>query len=145
MAAKSAWIEKKVQGKVVATLKVDYHLVPSGEAKKTISNDFYRDTTMEQVVDLSRKSALYQTVARDISRLGLSLLTQEAVPTGSLVEIGLQLSQSKIILKFLAEVLKSESLTEMGRVIHHGDLRTLAVHRGDLNRLENYLLAKVSG
>ena len=100
---------------------------------------------MEQVVELSRKSPLYQTVARDITRLGLSLLTQESVPAGTLVEVGLQLSQSKITLKFLAEVLQSESLTELGRVIHHGDLRTLAVHRGDLNRLENYLLTKVSG
>lgn len=142
METKSAWIEKKIQGRVVATIKGDYRLVPAPEIKKTLANEFYRDTTMEQVAELSRKSTLYQTVARDITRLGLSLLTQEVLATGVIAEVGLPLSQSKIVLKFLAQVIQSESITEMGRVIHHQALRTLAVHQGDLKRLESYLFAR---
>lgn len=142
METKTAWMEKKTQGKVVATLKVDYRVVPPPEAKKILDHENYRETTMERVTELSRKSNLYQSVARDITRVGLSLLTHEPVSEGSLVEVGLALSQSKIVLKFLAQVLQSESITEMGRVIHHGDMKTLAVHRGDLKRLETYLLTR---
>lgn len=136
-------MEKKLKDKVIATLKVDYSLVDPKDTKKVLGHSHYKDTTMERMAELSRKSSLWHAAARDISTGGLSLLAYADISVGTFVEVGLHLPQYHAVLKFLAQVIHVETFTEMGRVIHHADLKSLAVNKGDLENIEAFLIRQM--
>ncbi len=140
---KTAWMEKKLKDRVIATLKVDYRLVDPKDSKKILGHSHYKATTMEIMAGASEKSSLWHAAARDISTGGLSLLAYEPISKGSLAEVGLHLPQYHAVLKFLAQVNHVENFTEMGRVIHHADLRPLAVNKGDLEKIEAFLIRQM--
>jgi hypothetical protein len=144
MADRTGWVEKRQFERIVATLKVDYRLVDAKDSKKALEHTHYKLTKAEHLPELSKKSPLYHAVTKDISLGGLSLLGQDPFEMGGVVEIGLHLPKFKTTLKFFAKVVRTESFVEMGRTIHRAGVQTLAIHQGDLDRIEKFLLTQKS-
>jgi hypothetical protein len=137
---KSGWVEKRQHERIVATLKVNFHVIRSDEAKKLLENDRYRNTTAEQLPELSLKSNLYKAVTKDISLGGLALVSQEVLSRGMLLEVNLQLPSYKTSLKFLAEVMHVETFEEMGKTLFTAGMKTMAISKDDVQRIADYLI-----
>ncbi len=144
MSKKTGWMEKRQHERIVATLKVDYRLVDARDSKKILDHSHYRQTTVDHMPELSRKSPLHHAVTKDISMGGLALLGQEPFTMGAVVEIGLHLPKYKAVLKFLAKIVRTESFVEMGRNVHRAGVQTLAINQEDLDQIQKYLLHQKS-
>jgi hypothetical protein len=142
MAGKTGWVEKRQHERVVATIKISYRIIESKDAKAVLSQDSYRSTTADQLPGLSQVSPLYDAVTRDVSVGGLSILSEQPIPKGTVVEVGLTLPNYKTTLKFLAEIVYVESITEMGRALQRSGVKTLAINKEDVTRMEEYLIEK---
>ena len=140
--AKTGWMEKRQYERVVATLKIDYRLVDAKDSKKALEHAHYKQTTVDHLPELSKKSPLHHAVTKDISMGGLALLGTEPFAMGTIVEIGLHLPKYKTTLKFLTKVVRAETFIEMGRTIHRAGVQTLAINQEDLNRIQKYLLSQ---
>jgi c-di-GMP-binding flagellar brake protein YcgR len=137
---KSGWVEKRQHERIVATLKVDFHVIHSDEAKKLLENERYRNTTAEQLPELSQKSNLYKAVTKDISLGGLALVSQEILSKGMLLEVNLQLPSYHTTLKFIAEVMHVETFEEMGKTLFTAGMKTLAISKDDVQHIADYLI-----
>jgi hypothetical protein len=140
MGPKSGWVEKRQHERVLATLKMEYQVVSGPEAQKLLGHENYKLTQKQHLPELSEKSSLYRAVTKDISLGGLSIVSQQPLQKGNLMEISLHLPNYKTKLKFLAEIMHVESTVEMGRTIFHAGIRTLAIHKGDVDRIGDYLI-----
>jgi hypothetical protein len=136
----SGWVEKRRHERVLATLKMEYQLVSGPQAQKLLDQENYKLTQTEHLPELSEKSPLYRAVTRDISLGGLSLVTQQPLVQGAILEISLHLPNYKTTLKFLARIMHVESSVEMGRTLFHAGIRTLAIHKGDVERIGDFLI-----
>ena len=143
MAEKTGWMEKRRHQRVTANLKVGYRVIETGEAQTLLSQDSYRETTADQLPGLSRSSSLYDAVTQNISTGGFCMVSDRAMPAGSLVEVRLDLPDYQTALKFLAEVVRIEPWSEGGTVLHRLGLKTLAINKEDITRMERYLADKM--
>lgn len=137
---KSGWAEKRQHERIVATLKMDYRVMMGPEAQKLLTQEQYRQTTLDHLPELSQRSSLYNAVTKDISLGGLSLVSQQPLAPGSVLEVSLHLPNYKTVLKFLAEIRHVSTTQEMGRTLFHAGIRTLAIHKGDVEKIGDYLL-----
>lgn len=137
---KTGWVEKRQHERVLATLKVEFRMIDSELAKKLLAHDHYRQTTAEHLPELSLKSPLYKAVTKDVSLGGLLLVSQQALAVGTQVEVSLHLPNYKTSLNFLAQITRVETTVEMGRNLYHAGMKTLAIHKGDVDRIGKYLL-----
>src|SRR5581483_1981921 len=140
MQKKSGWVEKRQHERVLATLKMEYQIVRGPEAEKLLGHENYKLTKKEHLPELSEKSSLYRAVTKDISLGGLSIVSQQHLQKGALLEISLHLPNYKSILKFLAEIRHVETTVEMGRTLFHAGIHTLAIHKGDVDLIGKYLI-----
>jgi c-di-GMP-binding flagellar brake protein YcgR len=138
---KTGWIEKRQHERVTTTLKVEFNLVDGNLVNSLLSHEQYRQTTVDHLPELSEKSPLYKAVTKDISLGGLSLVSEQPLKTGAMVEISLHLPSVKNSLKFLAEICRVETTVEMGRNVCHAGLKTVAINKGDVDRIGKYLIA----
>lgn len=143
MTGKTGWVEKRQHERVVATIKVSYRVIESKQAQAILAQDSYRSTTADQLPGLSQVSPLYEAVTKDVSLGGLSILSEQPMPAGTVLEVGLTLPNFQTTLKFLAEVVRAEALTEMGRALQRSGLKTLAINKEDVTRMEKYLIDKM--
>lgn len=139
MDKKSGWAEKRQHERVLATLKMEYQIVTGSESQKLLSHSNYSQTTVDQLPQLSEKSSLYRAVTKDISMGGLALVTQNPLKAGMVLEVSLRLPNYNVDLKFLAETRHITTTTEMGKTLYHAGIRTLAIHKGDVEKIANYL------
>lgn len=140
MDKKSGWVEKRQHERVVATLKMDYRVVGGPDIQKLMANEQYRGTTVDHLPELSERSSLYKAVTKDISLGGLAVVSQQPLQKGTILEISLQLPNFKTVLKFLAEAMHVTTSVEMGKTLFHAGLRTMAIHKGDVDRIAEYLI-----
>lgn len=145
METKSGWVEKRQHERVLATLKVDFKVIHSEDARKLLENDGYRTTTADLLPELSEKSNLYKAVTKDISTGGLALVTQQPLARGTLMEIALHLPNYKTSLKFIAEIAHVETAEEMGRTIFNAGMRILAINKDDVQLIADYLIEQKKG
>jgi len=141
MGTKSGWVEKRQHERVLTSLKVEYRLI-EGNPKKILKHEHYSDTGLDQVLTLAAKSPVHQAVTKDISVGGMALVGEQGFPVGSIVEVGLQLPHYKTQLKFLAEVMRSESFVEMQRTFFRSGLKILAINKADIDHISRYLHIK---
>ena len=141
MGAKQGWVEKRQHERVLASLKVDYRLL-EGNAKKVLKHEHYSDTGLDEVLRLAPKSPVHHAVTKDLSIGGMALVGEQAFPAGSVVEVSLQLPHYKAQLKFVAEVMRSESFVEMQRTFHRSGLKILAINKADIDHISRYLHIK---
>jgi hypothetical protein len=139
MDKKSGWAEKRQHERVLATLKMKYQIVSGAESEKLLSHSNYSQTTVDHLPQLSEKSSLYRAVTKDISMGGLALVTQNPLKAGMVLEVSLRLPNYNVDLKFLAETRHITTTTEMGKTLYHAGIRTLAIHKGDVEKIANYL------
>lgn len=140
MDQKSGWVEKRQHERVLATLKMEYRIVSGTDAQLLLSQENYSHTTTNQLIELSDKSSLYRAVTKDISMGGLSLVSQQPLRAGMMLEISLHLPNYESILKFLAEIRHVETTTEMGKTLYNAGIQTLAIHKGDMQKIADYLI-----
>jgi len=143
MAGKTGWVEKRRHERIVATMKVSYRLIESQDAKKILSEDSYRGTTVDQLPGLAQISPIYEAVTSDISVGGLSLVSEQPLPEGTVMEVSLQLPNYQTSLKFLAEIARVEAFHEQGRPLQRSGVKTLAINKEDVTRMEKYLVEKM--
>ncbi len=143
MAGKTGWVEKRQHERVVATIKISYRVIEEKYAKAVLSQESYRSTTAEQLPGLSQVSPIYEAVTKDISLGGLSVVSDQLLPKGTVVEVGLTLPNYQTTLKFLAEIVHAEPFTEMGRTLQRSGVRTLAINKEDVTRMEKFLIEKM--
>jgi c-di-GMP-binding flagellar brake protein YcgR len=143
MAGKTGWMEKRQHERVVATLKIGYRLIESKDAKKVLAEDSYRTTTADQLPGLAQVSPIYEAVTKDISAGGLCIVSEQQAPLGTVLEVSLTLPNYQTSLKFLAEVVRVDQLSEMGRTLQRWGVKTLAINKEDVTRMEAYLIEKM--
>lgn len=139
MDRKTGWAEKRQHERVLATLKMEYQVVTGPETQRLLAHSNYNETLVEHLPELSQRSSLYKAVTKDISMGGLALVTQNPLRSGMVLEVGLRLPSYNVDLKFLAEIRHVETTTEMGKTLYHAGIRTLAIHKGDVERIAHYL------
>ncbi|HET9869707.1 MAG TPA: hypothetical protein VFR02_04305, partial [bacterium] len=88
MTGKTGWVEKRQHERVVATIKVSYRVIESKQAQAILAQDSYRSTTADQLPGLSQVSPLYEAVTKDVSLGGLSILSEQPMPAGTVLEVG---------------------------------------------------------
>src|SRR6185295_5661392 len=142
MITKNGWMEKRQHERVVATLKIEYRMFVEGDAKKILKGASYKETTVDQLASLSKNSTLYHAVTRDISLGGMALIGEHPFPIGAVVEVGLHLPHYKTVLKFAAEIVRSDSFVEMQRTMHRAGLKILAINRADMDHITRFLHIK---
>ncbi len=140
MDKKSGWVEKRRFERVLATLKMEYSIVEGREAQKLLSHENYSQTTVDHLPKLSEKSSLYKAVTKDISMGGLALVSQNPLKVGTVLEVALHLPNYKASLKFLAEIRHVETTMEMGKTLFQAGIQTLAIHKGDVDLIAEYLI-----
>ena len=143
MAGRTGWMEKRQHERVVATLKIGYRLIESKDKKKLLTDESYRTTTADQLPGLSQVSPIYEAVTKDISAGGLCIVSEQEAPLGTVLEVSLQLPNYQTSLKFLAEVVRVDAMTEMGRTLQRWGVKTLAINKEDVTRMEAYLIEKM--
>lgn len=138
---KTGWVEKRKHERVESALKVEYRLV-EGDAKKVLKHSSYSKSTIDQVSELARNSHVHHAVTRDLSIGGMALVGDQAFPMGAVVEVGLHLPHYKATLKFVAEIVRSESFNEMQRTLHRAGLKILAINQEDIDHIGRFLKIK---
>jgi len=143
MGIHSGWMEKRQFERIDATIKVTYIVIPKSELVRVLSDPAYRESSMDHLPELSKKSASVHAVTRDISMGGMSLVCQDGFPADSALEIHLYLPGYPTPLTLLAEILRvqSEGSPATGTT-HRAGIKILAINRSDVVRLDKYLLAE---
>lgn len=143
MSVHSGWMEKRQFERIDASIKVTYSLVPKSELVQVLSDPAYRESSADDLPELSKKSAIVHAVTRDISIGGMSLVGQDEFPDDSALEIHLYLPGYPAPVSLIAEVLRvqSESSASSGNTFRAG-IKILAINRRDVVRLDKYLLAE---
>lgn len=136
-------MEKRQFERIEAIVKVTYCPIPKEELVKSLSDPAYRESSMDHLPDLSKKSATVHAVTRDISMGGMCLVGQNAFPEDSALQIHLHLPGYPAPLTLLAEVVRvmSESAGSSGSTFRAG-IKILAINRQDVVRLDKFLLAE---
>lgn len=143
MGLRTGWMEKRQFERIDATVKVTYSIVPKHDLVRVLSDPAYRESSVDHLPELSKKSAIVHAVTRDISMGGMSLVGQESLPDDSALEIQLYLPGYPAPITLLAEVIRvqSEGTVSAGTNFRAG-LKILAINRKDVIRLDKYLLAE---
>jgi c-di-GMP-binding flagellar brake protein YcgR len=143
MAIRTGWMEKRQFERIDASIKVTYFLVPKSELVKILSDPAYRESSADHLPELSKKSATFNAVTRDLSMGGMSLVGQEAFPADSALEIHLYLPGYPTPITLIAEVIRvlAESSSSNGSTFRAG-IKILAINRQDVVRLDKFLLSE---
>ena len=132
---KNGWVEKNERRRVTATLKAQFHLLNQTEARELHAQACYRQTGLKQLAHLSKDSAFYRVILKDLFLSELFLISQNPLTVGEKAEIHLQLPQQHLPLTFLAGVGEVKNTVEMGRNLFHGALQVSAIHKDDVDRM----------
>jgi len=143
MVVKSGWMEKRQAERIDASVKISYSVVSKEDLVQTLANPSYRETTTDQLPELSKKSVTLHAVTRDLSTGGMSILGQEPFPENSAVEIHLYLPGYPVPLTLLAEVVRVDLASSgSGGTTYRAGLKLLAINRRDVAHLDKFLLAE---
>ncbi len=143
MSIHTGWMEKRQFERIDASVKVTYCLVPKAELLNILSDPAYRESSADHLPELSKKSAVFHAVTRDISMGGMSLVGQASFPEDSALQIHLYLPGYPTPITLIAEVVRAqvESNASSGATYRAG-IKILAVNRKDVVHLDKYLLAE---
>jgi hypothetical protein len=138
---RTGWMEKRLQERIDASIKVAYHWVPKEGLLEVMNQPAYRESTADHLPELSKKSSVIHAVTQDISVGGLSLVGQEPFPLNSALEVHLYLPAYPSPVTLLAEVMRSSVFSSgLNEQSHRAGLKILAINRKDVIRIEKFLL-----
>ena len=143
MAIHTGWMEKRQSERVDASIKVTYSILAKTDMVRVLTEPAYRESSVDHLPELSRKSATVHAVTRDISVSGMSLVGKESFSEDVALEIQLYLPGYPVPLTLLAEVVRVqfESSSSNGDTYRAG-LKILAINRTDVIRLDKFLWAE---
>jgi hypothetical protein len=131
----SGWVEKREEGKAVATIRAHYRVISSPEDKKIVVHEFYAQTTEKHFIKKAEEAMFYNAIYKDIFRTHLSLLTQSLPPSDVLMEILLHFPNHQSELMFIAQVTRVDADSELGRNVYHARLKALAVNQKSITKM----------
>jgi hypothetical protein len=139
MNMEKGWLEKQRQHeRVQDILKIVFYPI-EGTADQVVSTEDYRDTTIEKLSNERSNHSIINAMTDDISKGGLSILTDRPLALGQLVVIDLFLPKISRPVKILAEVRNIDSQIK-GAASYKAGVRILSVSKSDLKRMENHIL-----
>jgi len=131
----SGWVEKREEGRVVATLRAHYRVVGTPEDKKIIPHEYYSQTTEKHFVKKAEEAMFYKAIYKDIFKTHLSLLTQSVTYSDVLMEVMLHFPSYQSELMFLANVTRVDSDNELGRNVYHAHLKALSINQKSITKM----------
>ncbi|MCX8094321.1 MAG: PilZ domain-containing protein [Candidatus Goldbacteria bacterium] len=138
MEMQKGWLYKRQYERVPDVLKVLYYPVKDSVASVLNSED-YKDTTIEKITQKGGASSLIQAMTEDISKGGLSILTEEPLSVGQHIIIDLFLPKVKNPIKILAEVRNIEKSVKSSSSYKAG-LKIISISKSDLKRIESRIM-----
>lgn len=139
MNMEKGWLEKQRQfERIQDILKISYSPI-EGTAEQITATEDYKDTTVEKLASGRSKNSYLNAMTDDISKGGMSILTDKPLALKQLVVIDLFLSKLSKPIKLLAEVRNVETAIKSAASYKAG-VKILSVSKSDLRRIENHLL-----
>jgi c-di-GMP-binding flagellar brake protein YcgR len=140
MNMEKGWLEKQRQfERVQDVLKISYYPI-EGTAEQITATEDYKDTTIEKLAAERSKSSYLNAMTDDISKGGMSILTDKPLALKQLVIIDLFLPRMPKPIKLLAEVRNTDAAIK-GAASYKAGLRILSVSKNDLKRIENHIIS----
>jgi c-di-GMP-binding flagellar brake protein YcgR len=102
-------------------------------------SDDYRDTTVEKIIQDKKTSQYVQAMTEDISKGGLSIVTDENMESGQKIIIDMFLPQMSKPVKILCEVRHVDPAPK-GSTTHRAGLKIVSMSKTDIKRLENHIM-----
>lgn len=138
MSIEKGWLEKQRQfERIQDILKISYYPI-EGTAEQLTATEDYKDTTVEKLSAQKSKNMTLSAMTDDISKGGMSILTEKPLALKQLVVIDLFLPKISKPIKLLAEVRNVESAVK-GAATYKAGVRILSVSKTDLKRIENHI------
>lgn len=140
MNMEKGWLEKQRQfERVQDVLKISYCPI-EGTAEQVTATEDYKDTTVEKLTENKSKDSIINAMTDDISKGGMSILTDKPLSLKQLVIIDLFLPKISKPIKLLAEVRNVEASIK-GAASHKAGVKILSVSKSDLKRIENHIFS----
>jgi c-di-GMP-binding flagellar brake protein YcgR len=134
------WLEKQRQfERIQDVLKIVYYPV-EGTAEQVTATDDYKDTTMEKLSAGKSNNSYINAITDDISKGGMSILTDKPLSLKQLVVIDLFLPKISKPIKLLAEVRNVDSVIK-GAASFKAGVKILSVSKSDLKIIDNHILS----
>jgi len=133
MEMKKGWLYKRQYERVPDVLKVLYY--PIKESKQVLNSDDYKDTTIEKITKTGGASSFIQAMTEDISKGGLSIVSETPLTIGQHIIIDLFLPRLANPVKILAEVRNIEKNIK-GSSSYKAGLKIISISKSDLKRIE---------
>ncbi len=135
--SEKGWLEKRKFERVEDVLKIIYYPL-IGTAADIVDSDEYKDTKLEQIVGDRTRHSYIKAMTDDISKGGLSILTDKPLAIKQLVVIDLFLPRLAKPLKFLTEVRNLEGIK--GGSSFNAGVKIIAIRKSDLSRIEAHIM-----
>jgi hypothetical protein len=140
MSMEKGWLEKQRQfERIQDVLKIVYYPV-EGTAEQVTATDDYKDTTMEKLSAGKSNNSYINAITDDISKGGMSILTDKPLSLKQLVVIDLFLPKISKPIKLLAEVRNVDSVIK-GAASFKAGVKILSVSKSDLKIIDNHILS----
>jgi|ERR1035437_1485718 c-di-GMP-binding flagellar brake protein YcgR len=140
MSMEKGWLEKQRQfERVQDILKISFSPI-EGTAEQIMATDDYKDTTVEKLANTKSGNSYINAMTDDISKGGMSILTNKPLALKQLVVIDLFLPKISKPIKLLAEVRNVDSAIK-GAASYKAGVRILSMSKSDLKRIENHILS----
>ena len=136
--SEKGWLEHREYTRVRDVLKIVYYPI-EGTGSQTASSDDYKDTTIEKLAADRSRNTYIKAMTEDISKGGLSILTDKPLALNQHVIIDLFLPRIMKPIKLLAEVRNIESTSKAS---FKAGLKIISISKSDLSRIENHLAGR---
>ena len=127
MKAKTGWVEKHNNGRLISMVQVFYDRI---KVKKTP-----RKNKKNPAPPAKHDESLYYMLDKKINFGQLELTGDSVFSAGEIIEIQFQVAHFNTKLRMLAKVLKTVSFIELKRVLFRGELKFAAVNKEDYDRI----------
>ncbi|MCX7698148.1 MAG: PilZ domain-containing protein [Candidatus Goldbacteria bacterium] len=138
MEMQKGWLYKRQYERVPDVLKVLYYPVKES-INDILNSEDYKDTTIEKITQKGGANTLIQAMTEDISKGGLSIVTEEPLSIGQYIIIDLFLPKVKNPIKILAEVRNIEKSVKSSSLYKAG-LKIISISKSDLKRIESRIM-----
>ncbi len=134
MEMQKGWLYKRQYERVPDVLKILYYPV-KGPVSSVLNSEDYKDTTIEKITKAGGASSFIQAMTEDISKGGMSIVTDNPLPIGQHIIIDLFLPRASNPIKILAEVRNIEKAIK-GSTSYKAGLKIISISKSDLKRIE---------
>jgi c-di-GMP-binding flagellar brake protein YcgR len=137
-------IEQRQFERIVAEMNIRYYPVEDAYFKQLEGEADYKDTQVEKLADLPRPNTYLVGVTENISKGGLSLVTDKPIPLGAHMVLDMTMPNLPRPLRAIGQVMNSQEAQDKtldpNSAVYRTGLKIVAIHKEDMKRIENYIL-----